>query len=107
MSEVDISEADKPEADKPEAEQAQTVSPAQNQSTAVHVIAPLAAMAATWVARKVMDSAYRGVTGHRPPSAHDPRTSLKKALAWAAITAAAAAVVEVAVYRFASQETDE
>lgn len=90
-----------------EADKELNVVPARNQSTAVHVIAPLAAMAATWVARKVMDSAYRGVTGHRPPSADDPRTSLKKALVWAAITAAAAAVVEVAVYRFASPDSDE
>ena len=90
-----------------EADKDQTIIPTQSHSAAVHVIAPLAAMAATWVARKVMDSTYRGVTGHRPPSADDPRTSLKKALVWAAITAAVAAVVEVAVYRIASPDSDE
>ena len=102
MSNVEHSQADLPAVD-----QDHDLLAAQNQSAAVHVIAPLAAMAATWVARKVMDNAYRGITGHRPPSAHDPRTSLKNALVWAAITAAAAAVVEVAVYRFASHDTEE
>ena len=80
---------------------------AKSPSAASHVIAPLAAMAATWFARKMMDNAYRGITGGPAPMAHDPRTSLSKALAWAAITAATAAVVEVAVYRFAAHQTDD
>ena len=76
-------------------------------STAVHVVAPLAAMAATWAARKFMDSGYKRITGHRAPAAHDPQTALSKALVWGALTAATAAIVEVAVYRFAASHVEE
>lgn len=75
-------------------------------STAAHVVAPLAAMAATWVARKVMDNGYRSITGHKAPSAHDPHTPWRNALIWAAVTAATAAVIEVAVYRIAARQND-
>jgi hypothetical protein len=56
----------------------------------IHVLAPLAAIGATWVVRKALDTSYRSITGHTAP---------KSALAWAAVTAASAAVVEVAVFR--------
>ncbi len=66
----------------------------------VHVLAPLAAIAATWAVRKALDTGYRSVAGHNPPNSQDPQVKLGPALMWAAITAASAAVVEVAVFRF-------
>lgn len=66
----------------------------------VHVLAPIAAIGATWAVRKALDSGYRSVTGHTAPSPQDTHVKLASALMWAAITAASAAVVEVAVFRF-------
>lgn len=76
----------------------------QPNTVAIHVVAPLAAMAATWAVRKVLDSGYRRLRGHNPPSAHDPNASFANAVMWAAITAATAAVVEVSVFRLVSRE---
>jgi hypothetical protein len=81
----------------------------QEQSSAenhlvVHVLAPLAAIGATWAVRKALDSSYRKVTGRSAPNPQDDRVSLGSALAWAAITAASAAVVEVAVFRFLAKK---
>ena len=70
----------------------------------IHVLAPLVVMGATWGVRKVLDSGYRRFTGHNAPNAHDTQTSLASALAWAAVTAASAAVVEVAVFRFVAKK---
>jgi len=78
--------------------------PQRNHSIAIHVIAPLAAMAATWAVRKALDGGYRRVKGHSAPSPHDPNVSFGSALVWATITAAAAAAVEVAVFRIVSRE---
>lgn len=65
----------------------------------VHVIAPIAAIAATMLARKVLNGSYRTVTGRNAPVPRDPSVSLARAIAWTAVTAATAAVVEVMVYR--------
>jgi len=73
-------------------------SPSENQLL-IHVIAPLAAMGATWAARKALDSGYRKLVGHSAPDPQDAQVKLGSALVWAAITAASAAVVEVAVFR--------
>lgn len=70
----------------------------------VHVLAPLAAMGATWAARKALDSSYRKLTGNSAPNPQDEQVNLGSALAWAAITAASAAIVEVAVYRFLAKK---
>lgn len=66
---------------------------------AAKVVAPVAAIAATWGVRKALDSAYRGATGHEPPRANDPDRSLRQVLMWAAISAAALAVVNVVLDR--------
>ncbi len=71
----------------------------------IHVLAPLAAMAATWAARKALNSSYRKLTGHGAPDPQDAQVALGSALAWAAITAASAAVVEVAVFRFLAKKS--
>lgn len=68
-----------------------------------HLIAPLAAIGATMLVRKMMNSGYEGVTGHPAPAPRDPAISFGRALLWTAVTAATAAVVEVAVYRIANQ----
>ena len=71
----------------------------QSHQIAIHIVAPIAAMTATWAVRKMLDSGYRKVLGRKAPVADDPSVSLGNALIWSAITAASAAVVEVAVYR--------
>jgi hypothetical protein len=68
-----------------------------------HILAPIAAIGATFLVRKALDRGYRSVTGSRAPEARDPRVSLTRALLWTAATAVTAAVVEVAVYRAANQ----
>ena len=68
-----------------------------------HLLAPIAAVAATFVVRKVLDRGYQTVSGSRAPDARDPGVSLGKALMWTAATAMTAALVEVAVYRLANQ----
>jgi hypothetical protein len=70
----------------------------------IHVLAPLVVMGATWGVRKALDNGYRRFAGHSAPNAHDTQISLVSALAWAAVTAASAAVVEVAVYRFVAKK---
>ena len=76
-----------------DSDDAETISPG------MHLIAPLVAIGATFVVRKVMDASYRSVTGKEVPAPRDPSTSWGRALAWAVVTAAVAAAVEVAVYR--------
>ena len=68
-----------------------------------HLIAPVAAIGATFLVRKALDRGYRSVTGHRAPEARDPGVSLRQALLWTAATAVTAALVVVAVYRLANQ----
>ena len=73
---------------------------AADNNLVIHVLAPLAAMGATWVTRKALDTGYRSVTGRIAPNSQDVQVRLGSAAMWAAITAASAAVVEVAVFRF-------
>jgi len=68
-----------------------------------HILAPIAAIGATFLVRKALDRGYRSLTGSPAPEARDPRVSLARALLWTAATAVTAAVVEVAVYRVANQ----
>jgi hypothetical protein len=65
----------------------------------VHLIAPILAIGATALARKFLNNGYRTVTGHTAPDSRDPSVSIVAALAWTALTAATAAVVEVGIYR--------
>jgi hypothetical protein len=75
----------------------------QQNNVAIHVVAPIVAMTATWAVRKMLDSGYRKALGRKAPVADDPTVNLGNALIWSAITAASAAVVEVAVYRIISR----
>jgi hypothetical protein len=81
--------------------------PATGGSNAVKMIAPFAAMGATWGVRKVLDSAYRKKTGKEPPHARNPDTSMMKVIAWAAVTAATLAVVQVIIDRFSVTVSSE
>lgn len=71
-------------------------------SAMIHVVAPLAAFAATWLVRKAMNGGYRAVSGQRAPEGRDLDVTWTRALVWTAVTASAAAVVEVAIYRYLS-----
>lgn len=68
-----------------------------------HLIAPIAAIGATMLVRKLMSAGYERATGRPAPAPRDPAVSFARALVWTAVTAATAAVVEVAVYRIANQ----
>ena len=68
----------------------------------MHLVAPIVAIGATMIVRKVMNSGYRRVTGSPAPDVHEPGVTFTRALVWAVATAATAAAVEVAVYRFTS-----
>lgn len=72
----------------------------------VHVIAPLVAIGATMIVRKMLNQGYERTTGHAAPDSRDPNTRLVSALIWTAVTAAAAAVAEVAVYRATARWMD-
>lgn len=69
----------------------------------MHLVAPLVAVGATFVVRKVLEASYRGITGRQVPAPRDPSVAWGQALAWAMATAAVAAAVEVAVYRGVNQ----
>ncbi len=68
-----------------------------------HLIAPIAAIGATMLVRKLMTTGYERVSGRPAPAPRDPAVSFGRALLWSALTAATAAVVEGAVYRVANQ----
>ncbi|GDX32524.1 hypothetical protein LBMAG15_14590 [Actinomycetes bacterium] len=65
----------------------------------VHLIAPLVAIGATMIVRKIITVGYRSVTGNDAPRSNDPGVPFGKALLWATATAAIAAGVEVLAYR--------
>jgi hypothetical protein len=65
----------------------------------LHALAPLVAIGATWALRRAMNLGYKAVTGSPAPKSDDPTVSWARAFMWAAVTASAAAVVEVAIFR--------
>lgn len=71
-------------------------------SPIAHIIAPIIAIGATMLVRKWMNSGYKRLATGPVPTAGDPRVSFGRALMWSALTAATAAVVEVAVFRIAN-----
>jgi hypothetical protein len=50
-----------------------------------------------------MNLGYKAVTGSPAPKPDDPTLSWARAFVWAAATASAAAVVEVAIFRYTSR----
>ncbi len=77
----------------------EALAPEAHVNPIVHVIAPLVAIGATMIVRKVITASYRGFTGKEAPRASDTAVPFGKALLWAAATAAIAAGVEVLAYR--------
>ena len=77
----------------------EALAPEAHVNPIVHLIAPIVAIAATMIVRKVITSSYRGFTGREAPRANDAAVPFGKALLWAAATAAIAAGVEVIAYR--------
>lgn len=71
------------------------------------LVTPALAFGATIVARKALASGYRSITGTDAPSGQDRTVPLARVLAWAALSAATAAVIEVAVYRITARVLDE
>lgn len=71
----------------------------------MHLVAPITAIGATMVMRKVLNAAYEKKTGNQAPDPRDGRVNFGRALMWAIVTAAAAAAVETAVYRVMNRET--
>jgi len=63
------------------------------------LVAPALAFGANLVAGKALAAAYRSVAGKDAPSSKDRTAPLGTVLAWAAISAASAAVIQVAVFR--------
>lgn len=63
------------------------------------IVTPVLAFGATLAAKKVLTSSYRSLTGKDAPSGRDRSASLGSVLAWAALTAATSAVIEVAIFR--------
>lgn len=72
----------------------------------LQMAAPIIAVGATMALRKVMNGGYRQLTGHRPPDPNSPSTPVLNAVLWAVATAAAAALVEVAIYRITAGSDD-
>ena len=69
----------------------------------LHLLAPLVAAGAVWVARTGIGITYERLAGRKRPVPSDPETSWRHAIAWTAVTATTAAVIEVTVRRVANQ----
>ncbi len=68
-------------------------------STVLKVAAPMIAIGAGWLVRKALDGAYRKTTGAPPPKAADRDVNIGRVLVYAAATAVAIAMVNVAIDR--------
>jgi hypothetical protein len=71
------------------------------------LVAPALAFGANIVAGKVLASAHRAIVGRDAPSTKDTQAPLGSVIAWAAVSAAAAAVIQVAVFRAVARVLDE
>ncbi len=68
-------------------------------SSTLKLVAPVVAIGATFVVRKVLEVGYTRATGSAPPRANDRDQSMGRVLLWAVATAAAIAMVNLAVDR--------
>jgi len=55
---------------------------------------------ATWAVHRVLESGYTLVTGRVPPTARDRTVPFRRVVVWAALSAAAVAIADVAADRF-------
>lgn len=75
----------------------------QREHPLLHLLAPLVAAGAVWAARQAINRGYERFSGRQAPSPGDAQTSWRRAIAWTAVTASTAAVIEVVVRRVANQ----
>ena len=68
-------------------------------STMLKIAAPMIAIGAGWLVRKALDGAYEKTTGAAPPKAADRDVNIGRVLVYAAATAVAIAMVNVAIDR--------
>jgi Protein of unknown function (DUF4235) len=77
----------------------QTQSSSSSGPSRAHSVAPLAAVAATWGARKAITKGYEKGTGKPAPIASSPENSILTKVLWAAALAATIAVAESLVWK--------
>lgn len=66
---------------------------------AYRLVAPFIAGATLVVASKAINSGYRSITGSQPPRAEDLEVSTSRVVAFAILTAAVSAVINVGIQR--------
>lgn len=71
----------------------------EESSLLVSAVAGIAAMGVSMAARPALNSIYRGITGHEPPRAEDPKVPFRRALMWTLFSATTGAVLELVVQR--------
>jgi hypothetical protein len=71
------------------------------------IVAPALAFGANIVAGKALASAHRAILGREAPSTKDTQAPIGAVIAWAAVSAAAAAVIQVAVFRAVARVLDD
>ncbi len=69
----------------------------------LHLLAPVVAAGAVWVARALLGITYERAAGRKRPIPSDPETSWRRAIVWTATTATTAAVIEVTIRRVANK----
>ena len=69
----------------------------------LHLVAPVVAMGAIWIARQGLRASYEGLSGREAPRPYEQETPWARALLWTAATATTAAVIEVSVRRLADE----
>ena len=73
-------------------------------SMLTRVAAGSAALAATFVVRKLLASGWRKATDREPPDPAHPRTNFGEAIVWTAVSAAALAATQLLVTRGIASE---
>ena len=70
-------------------------------------VTALVGFGATFAARKVIQFAWKKITGKEPPDAEDPQVALAEALAWGIAMAVGVQVVRLLAVRAATRSGDE
>jgi Protein of unknown function (DUF4235) len=69
------------------------------------VMTALVGFAAAFVARKVLQFAWKKATGKEPPEPEDPQAALGEAVAWATVTAVGVQLARMLATRAASRRS--
>ena len=67
--------------------------------TPAEALTPVVMVGATWLATKLAEVVFKGVTGKKPPSANDESEEVWKIAFWAGVMTAAITLAEVGVRR--------